>query len=482
MRVSRRLMAVCAAYILCAGLFGSMNLSGDERAFVREPYQLLGGDYTRAYLSRGDIRAALGVMARAYFMYWYYRPMFSPIIEERHLDLFQEEEQEFGYEITSGATESDEATLDRYADWMVVPEPNRWYYHGAGKPLLPAVATIPPLLLVELIGRGEPSLLELQFGRNYHPIFILTRMSHFLAGLVSLLLVYDLLHRRFGEERALLGAALFALFPATIRYFPNIHHDAIMIPFLVLTVWSLARSHYLLGGLAYGLALASKNTALLLVPSLALVLAHRLFCIWRSGGRQVLLREIGLWAKRGALFLLLAFFALLPFANPLSYAREVLTPMTQRAFDPRGEDVAAFSVEAKLEEPRDLDENRSRRRPEVMLLTRMDFLSVGLLFILIATVLVAPRLRSDLLRLSFIVLLLTLPYQVIFERGLTYRYLLFLPFFVFVLAGLGTRRQLVWVLVFLAAIDVVLLIDPITATPAHILQTGNTLWEALLPG
>jgi len=209
---TRFMLLVSVCYVLAAAAFGSVNLDGDERKFVIEPYQLMGGDYTRGYLAAGDAGSAVRCAAKSYFFYWYYRPMFAPIIEERHRAVFAPEEERFRYSKGESAGDLSEVTADRYKTWMVVPEPDRWYHHGAGKPLLPAVLTIPALGLVELATRGGPTLLDYQFSRNYHPIFILVRLPHLLAGLVSILLAYGLLRRQYGERKAVLGSAVFALF------------------------------------------------------------------------------------------------------------------------------------------------------------------------------------------------------------------------------------------------------------------------------
>lgn len=90
-----------AIYLFGAMLFGSMNLDGDEFAFVREPYEMLGGDYTAGYLRDGEYKKAVSTAARAYWLFWHYRPLFSPIVRDPHKALFSAEERRFGCETNS---------------------------------------------------------------------------------------------------------------------------------------------------------------------------------------------------------------------------------------------------------------------------------------------------------------------------------------------------------------------------------------------
>jgi hypothetical protein len=474
------IVILCACYLVGVAIIGSVNLEGDERKFVIEPYQLLGGDYTRAYLAEGEMGGAARCALKSYFFYWYYRPMFAPLIEDRHKDLFRPEEERFGYVMVESAGEQSEVTLDRYEKWLIVPEPDRWYHHGAGKPLLPAVFSIPALGAVDVVTRNGPKLLDYQFQNDYHPIFILVRLAPILAGLVSILLVYRILRDQHGEQKAILGCAVFGLFPLSLQWFPNLHHDAIMVPFVIAATSNFLKANYKRAGIYYGLALASKNAAILLLPALFLLAIERLVASRKSEDPAAIRRRMGP-ASRGMLwFLFFSFIALTPFANPVSYAKEILTPLTEREYDTRADDFSPYTLSARLEDPLKVYEYQSSRRPEVMLLDRLGVFDVACFFIILAIMLAGPRLRGNLAKLSFYMLLLVLPYQVIFLRGFIYRYLLFLPFFVFLIAALADTRQLRWLLVFIILVDVVLMIDPMSITSMHIVQGSRTFWETLL--
>src|SRR6185295_6392081 len=80
-----------------AGWFGSSRLDIDEFRVIKEPYEMLGGDYTLGYLASHEPARAFACAARAYAFYWKYRPLSSPIIDERDRQAFAEEERRFGY-------------------------------------------------------------------------------------------------------------------------------------------------------------------------------------------------------------------------------------------------------------------------------------------------------------------------------------------------------------------------------------------------
>src|SRR5262249_9105416 len=158
-----------------------------------------------------------------------YRPLFSPIIDEKDKHLFQREETRFGYtKPVSVQRATDPDRIAKYAQRLVVPEPDRFYRNGTGKPLLPAILTIAPLGVTQLISSGDRNLLVIQHTFNYHPMFILARLAQILSGLFTILVVYWILAREYDQTKAVLGAAVMAFFPVSIRCFPNLHHDAIL--------------------------------------------------------------------------------------------------------------------------------------------------------------------------------------------------------------------------------------------------------------
>jgi hypothetical protein len=166
--------------------------------------------------------------------------------------------------------------LTKYGQRLIVPEPDRFYSHGAGKPLLSAIASIPQLALLKLISPNDRNLLYYQYRYNYHAIFMVARLVQLLAGLATILIVYWILARECDQTRALIGAASVGFFPTVIEYFPNLHHDSLLAPFLVLSLYFFLKQHYKKAGLFFGLALATKNVAIFMLPVFAVQVIYNL--------------------------------------------------------------------------------------------------------------------------------------------------------------------------------------------------------------
>lgn len=195
-------------------VFGSVNLDVDEFGFIREPYEMVGGDYTKGYLAKREVSNAAATALKSYYFYWKYRPLFSPIIDEKDKRLFQREETRFGYKKpVSVQRATDPDRIAKYAQRLVVPEPDRFYGNGTAKPLLPAILSIPQLGLTQLISSDHRNLLVIQHTDNYHPMFILVRLAQILSGLFTVLVVYWILAREFDQTKAVLSAAVMAFFP-----------------------------------------------------------------------------------------------------------------------------------------------------------------------------------------------------------------------------------------------------------------------------
>lgn len=456
-----------------------VSLDQDEFTFARQPYELLGGDYTAGYLEEGDWKAALETVAKSYYFYWTYRPLFSPIIRDEHKGMFAREEQKFGYRKRESVDPHAADPLEQYRKRLVVPEPDRFYSHGSGKPLLATALSIPQLGLVQLVTRNGESLLEVQHRYNYHPVFILVRLVQLLAGLLTLLVVYRILARELDASRAVWGAAVFAFFPMTLKFFPNIHQDSVMVPFLVLAVDWYLRGKYVKCGLAFGLALAAKNAAIFLVPAFVV---HAFYRSWQGAseapGKNAGWRALG-GEVRGLLLVgVVSFAVLLPFASPVSYAEEILTPVTGRAFDTRGEDVSHFFTAAALEV--ESTAGLSKLRPEIVALHHLVYLGeVAFFMVLLVTFGLLPRCTRDVSRLSLVIVLLSVPFGLVFSHVLDYRSLFFVPFFAIACADLLERRPLRILVFVLAGISLVYAVDPITTSRATHSADGRTFLQSL---
>jgi hypothetical protein len=472
------LWLICVLYMVMSAMYGSINLDVDELSFVKEPYELLGGDYTLGYLKAHDFAGAASVAARSYYFYWTYRPLNAPIISEEHRKLFAGEEARFGYVKPEKVEKGDPDSYAKYAKRLIVPEPDRFYNHGAGKPLLPAILSIPQLALVRLLTPGENNLLHLQYTVNYHPVFILVRLAQMLSGLLTILIVFRILSREYSAGRALFGAAVFAFLPACIRYFPNLHHDPIAVPFVLLSAYCYTREKYKMAGAFLGLAMAAKNTAIILG---AAYLALSLWEMWQArsspasgaapaslSGRMKGLVTVGVF---GLLFLL-------PFANPVSFTSEILTPITHRAYDSRGEDVKAFTLTSRGN-PTAGNAEATKMSPGLRVtewVLRLE--EVGFFFLTLAVFQLLARRGTPLTRISILILLLVLPYGLVFGYGLGYRILMFVPFFAVLCADVAPRKLALGFVVLLLAVDALYCIDPITTNAIHLPVNDETFWSA----
>lgn len=462
----RRLVLLVVIYVIGSAAAGSMRLDQDEFSFVREPYELLGGDYTVGYARSGEYAGALATALKAYYFFWKYRPLFSPVVADEDKTIFGAEEKRFGY-VNPAEADPVEKTEASYRKRLIVPEPDRFYTHGAGRPLLPAIVNIPPLALVALATRNGPDLLSYQYQYNYHPIFILVRLSAIFAGLATLVLVYLIAERAWGQTHATLAGALFLAYPPVLLFFPNIHHDAYMVPFLLGAVWGVAKERYVLAGISYGLALAAKNVAILLAPAIVAFLLWKLWSGRRSRERSGTDPTVGQTAQGLLVMGALSVVTLLPFAHPVSYAQEILTPLSEREYDRRGEDVGKFMLVG-------------RQGPDAVgLLQRLIPWNAFLAFVLLGILVCGPRLRDPTVALCFFFLLMMFPHSTVFGQGLTYRSLSFVPFFCLAAVRLSNVRWCVPAIAVLALLDLVWLIDPITIRGTALAVPDQTLMKML---
>jgi hypothetical protein len=485
MNTKLRLALLMLLYFAVTFPAASMRLDEDEFTFVRNPYELLGGDYTRGYLQEGDFSGAASVAARSYYFYWKYRPLFAPLIDPADKRLFEKEESKFGYKRPPDLPVGEQGSEERYQSRLIVPEPDRFYRHGAGKPLLASILNIPALAIVAAASGGDGgALLKAQFSRSYSPIFIGVRLTAILCGALSLVFVYLLARRVWGDPQATFAGAFFILFPSVPLFFPNIHHDAYMVPFLLGTIVALTRQRFVIAGLSFGLALAAKNTALMLLPALLIWVAIRKFADNKNSLDAKAVVIDGAYFRKLLLFGLVAFITLLPFAHPVSYASEVLTPITEREFDPRGEDVGEFTLRAVTRNSGPAQPNSSHRssgetRPEVKLIQRLVPWSVHLGFVLIAILACATRLANPIYGVCLLMALMTFPHSLVFGDGLIWRSIAFAPFFAILAAEWSDSKMRWWVLGLMATITIILVADPLTARGIAAPDSAQRWWSML---
>jgi hypothetical protein len=474
------LLAVCLLYLVMAGIFASVNLDIDEFGFIREPYEMLGGDYTTGYLKQHRFADAASTALKSYYFYWTYRPLFSPLISKEDKSFFNTQERDFGYKKPDSVSKDDQQALSKYSGRLVVPEPDRFYSHGAGKPLLSAIVSIPQLALLNLFLPSGKSLLYYQYRYDYHAIFICARLIQLLAGLMTILIVYWILEREYDQTSALVGAASAGLFPTAIEYFPNLHHDSILAPLLVLAMYFFIKEHYKKAGLFLGVALATKNVAVFMLPVFAVQASINFMQGLHSSPDfkwKVAWERLAGPLKAA----LIGFLVLLPFANPISYINEILTPVTHRERDMRGENVEQFTLAGRLKTQG--TQAVAEERPAVRflrMLLRLD--SNDFFFVAIAACVFFSTRQDPLMRMCFLFLLISLPYGLIFGYGLNYRSLQFVPFFALIVGKFCSRKFAIALVSLLVTVDIVYCFSPINVDGLHRQVNSDTVWRAPLGG
>jgi hypothetical protein len=448
------LAALCAVYLVFAGIFSTTTFDMDEFGFVKEPYELLGGDYATGYLKKHEFGKAIGTAAKSYYFYWNYRPLNAPVIREDHRSMFQAEEKEFGYVQPDSVADNDPAALEKFQARLMVVEPDRFYRHGAGKALLPAILSMPQLALLKLFGVTSNRILNAQYHEYYDPIFMILRLAQLLAGLASTILVFKILERIVDLEKARLGTLIFAIFPITMKYFPNLHHDSMLVPFILLALYLQTTKRYVSAGIAYGLALASKNLAIIFLPAVTADVVIQTIRIWKDADWAAATAFLRARVAGLAVMGVVAFATLLPFANPVSYAQEILTPVISRPIDPRGENIAQWTVDGMLKE-------KSAVSPQVAFVKKfLYFKDIGFLFFILALFLAIRQPLTAAARISIAMIVLYLPMASIFGTDLEYRTLLLVPLFAIIAAELFETVHLRWVAAGFAVLALVYVSDP----------------------
>jgi 4-amino-4-deoxy-L-arabinose transferase-like glycosyltransferase len=104
----------------------------------------------------------------------------------------------------------------------------------------------------------------------------IARIPNEVAGVASILLLYGISVELYHDRRvALVAAGVLALSPLSILFAPTAFTDPLMMCLLLAAVWCGLRGQPVLSGLGYGLALATKQDALVFVPLFILIPAVR---------------------------------------------------------------------------------------------------------------------------------------------------------------------------------------------------------------
>ena len=122
---------------------------------------------------------------------------------------------------------------------------------------------------------------------------------------------------------------------------------------------------------------------------------------------------------------------------------------------------------------------RSAPRPAVRLTNLVfGYVDIGFLFIAIAAVMLFSRRNGPQARMCLLVVMLSVPYGLVFGNLLTYRALMFVPFFAILIADVGRKRPLQGLVVVLLLIDLVYCLDPITVDAMHYPVNNDTFPSA----
>lgn len=96
------------------------------------------------------------------------------------------------------------------------------------------------------------------------------RIIMLLASVLSVFIFYKILRRRYAEQQALIGAAVFSLIPLVTVYSVKLLGESLLILFIVLAVYAIEKKHWLWTGVLLGLAFQTKFLAGIFVISFAI--------------------------------------------------------------------------------------------------------------------------------------------------------------------------------------------------------------------
>jgi len=112
------------------------------------------------------------------------------------------------------------------------------------------------------------------------------RIPSLLSSMISVSLVYVLARRVFGGQVALIAAMLFAANPFSVLFAATAFTDSTLVMWVLAALYAVLRGHYVVGGVALGLAYATKQTSVLMVPLVVATAALAAFMrISDSSGR-----------------------------------------------------------------------------------------------------------------------------------------------------------------------------------------------------
>jgi len=233
-----------------------------------------------------------------------------------------------------------------------------YYYWRAGdygiNPEHPPLAKLVgafPLLFMHLkaprVGRDESKIIAnvqgraLVYGNDADALLLRARLAEAVVGLLLLVLLFEAGYRMFGAGVAWIAVVIAVFEPNLLAHSTLVTTDFAFTCFCLAAVYALWRVAErptflrLAGcGVMSGLALASKHSAILLIPTLALLAAVEIACQSRNSGSegfapQALKREIRIWIGRLIIIYALALLVLWGFYGFRYQARPDGLPLYQ---------------------------------------------------------------------------------------------------------------------------------------------------------
>ena len=218
-------------------------------------------------------------------------------------------------------------------------------------PLAKLVGALPLLFMhlrVPSVGDDDSKITVIQqgrgliYGNDADALLLRARLAEAVVGLLLILLLFEAGYRMFGAGVAWIAAVLAVFEPNLLAHSTVVATDFACTCFYLAAVyalWRVAERPTLLRlagcGVMCGLALASKHSALLLIPTLALLAGVEIACRVKSAGqdgsasRRVLGREIRIWIGRLVVIYGIALLVLWAFYGFRYQARPDALPLWQ---------------------------------------------------------------------------------------------------------------------------------------------------------
>jgi len=166
-----------------------------------------------------------------------------------------------------------------YATWALTSQ--------ADPALLSAPVDKPPLLMYLLAGIYQA----------LGPSEAASRLPNVFASVISVAVLGSILRRVYGKRTGLLAAAIYAASPFAIQFAPTVFTDPLLVMWFLLALFAAAEGRPIWAGVASGLAYATKQQAVLLIPLVVLVCALNAVPAPEGCGAAADVRRVAGWRR-----------------------------------------------------------------------------------------------------------------------------------------------------------------------------------------